>query len=96
MKNTFKEQTVVKDGGAIEIQNPHLPKGALAEVTIVLSSVNESNSSSPLSQFFGKVKNGFTSAEEADAFIRSERDSWDMIFRGYGQRQVISYPMLFT
>ncbi len=76
MMNAIRHSTIVKPGGIIEICVPELPEGAAADVIVLVKDTPPKNTSS-LSQFIGKGKGGFSTAKEADVFIRKERDSWE-------------------
>lgn len=71
---TIRQRVKVLPGGTIEIHDPDLPVGAEAEVTVVVESLNEDR---PLASFFGQAKGLFADANEVDAFLRAERESWD-------------------
>lgn len=69
--------TKVLPGHRIEIQTPELPEGRSATVFIVLD--EEKGLKRPLREVLGNYPGGtlFRSAEEVDAHLRAERDSWD-------------------
>lgn len=71
---TIRDHVTVQPGGTIEVQHPELPTGARVEVTIRVEPAGEPE---PLSSFLGKGGGCFASAEEADAFIRAEREAWE-------------------
>jgi hypothetical protein len=75
MSQVFREKVIVSSGGRIEIQRPDLPEGAAAEVVVTIES--EQPEPLPLALLLGKARSGYTSGEEADAFLRAERDAWD-------------------
>lgn len=70
-----KRQVTVQAGGVIEIRVPEFTPGTVAEV-IVLESF-EPRPERTLTSFIGKGKGCFTTPEEADAFLRKERQLWD-------------------
>jgi hypothetical protein len=75
MVRAIKEYVVVKAGDLIEIRRPELPTGTAAEVIVM---VDDGLSASPsLSSLLGRASSGYASGEEADAFIRRERDAWE-------------------
>jgi hypothetical protein len=76
MINAFRQEATVQPGGKIEIRVPELAPGSRAEV-IILSETSAPQSLRPLRTFIGAGKGAFATPEEADAFIRKERDSWD-------------------
>jgi hypothetical protein len=69
--------TTVLPGHRIEIQAPELPEGRRATVFIVLD--DEPAPKRPLAEMLAAHPGGqlFKSAEEVDAYLRAERDSWD-------------------
>ena len=75
MVDEIKKQVIVQQGGRIEVFVPHCPPGTRAEV-IVLPESPDSHKTS-LRSLIGAGPGSFASPEEADAFLRGERDSWD-------------------
>lgn len=75
MVRAIKENVIIRSGGLIEIRHPDFPEGASAEV-IVMIQAPESDPP-PLIGLLGKARSGYASGEEADAFLRAERDAWD-------------------
>jgi hypothetical protein len=75
MVRAIKEHVVVKPGGLIEIRRPELPSGAAAEVIVMVD--DGLSPVPPLTRLIGKASSGYASGEEADAFIRRERDAWE-------------------
>jgi hypothetical protein len=75
MVRTFKENVIIGPGGLIEIHRPDLPEGAAAEVVITIELAQPEPA--PLSNLLGKAHSGYASGEDADAFVRAERDAWD-------------------
>jgi hypothetical protein len=78
MVSAIRQHVKVQAGGLIEIRSPELSAGSDAEVIILVEKGEAMPSSSGLSQFIGAAKGIYASAEEADQFIRSERDSWEV------------------
>jgi hypothetical protein len=68
--------TTVLPGHRIEIEAPELPVGAKATVLILWE---EQPPKRPLDEVLGDYPGGrlFQSAEEVDAYLREERNSWD-------------------
>jgi len=70
-------QTIVLPGHKIEIQSPELPVGSHAKVSIQIEDGD------PPKRRIGDILKDypggrlFKTAEEVDAYIRAERDSWD-------------------
>ncbi len=75
MIQAFRDRVTVQPGGTIEVSHPELPAGASAEVIVMIESALASVP--PLTDLIGKGKGCFASAEDVDAFIRRERDSWE-------------------
>jgi hypothetical protein len=77
MPLTLQFQTIVLPGSRIEVQSPELPEGRPATVMIVVE--DEPIPRRRLSEVLAGYPGGqlFRSAEEVDAYIRAERDSWD-------------------
>jgi hypothetical protein len=69
--------TTVLPGHRIEVQVPELPEGRQATVFIVLD--DEPVPKRRLAEVLAAHPGGrlFRSAEEANAYLRAERDSWD-------------------
>ncbi|MGA1474322.1 MAG: hypothetical protein ACO4AI_03965 [Prochlorothrix sp.] len=79
----IKQQATVKPGGIIELTSPDLQEGTTVEV-IVLIQTEPGQANSPegasqparsLAQFIGAAPGNFATPEEADHFIRQERDA---------------------
>jgi len=68
---TIRERVTVK-GGRIEIRHPDLLEGMEVEVIVLVDLTKEELPS--LSSFLGQGRGCFSSAEEIDEFIRSERE----------------------
>lgn len=75
MVRAIKEHVVVKAGGLIEILRPELPAGTAAEVIVMVD--DGLSPLPPLTSLLGKAKSGYASGDDADAFIRKERDAWE-------------------
>jgi hypothetical protein len=74
MLHAIKRKATVQAGGRIEIFAPELPVGTQAEV-IVLEEQSVP-SKRRLTQIIGQGRGAFKTPEEADAFLRNERDQW--------------------
>lgn len=74
MPKTLHRRVTVERGGRIIIDSSDLPEGAQADVTVSLHAGRAVQSYRAL---FGSGSGGFATAEEADAFLRKERDAWD-------------------
>jgi hypothetical protein len=75
MVRAIKQHVTVEKGGVVRVQSPDLPEGAKAEVIVLVERRVKTQPS--LSSFFGTGQGCFTSIEEVDTFIRSERDAWE-------------------
>ena len=76
MVNAIKQVVTVQPGGVIEIRSPDLPEGARAEVIVILDD-DQDAPDRPLRSIIGTGKGCFATPEEADAFLRKERDAWE-------------------
>jgi hypothetical protein len=77
MVQTIKERVTVEAGGVIRLRRPELREGTIAEVFVVVDGAVGASTVPEITELFGKAKGSFASSEEADAFLRSERDAWD-------------------
>jgi len=79
MLNAIKQQTIVKPGGIIELTSPELPEGAIVEVIVLFQGSSELGKERvrSLTSLIGSAPGSFATPEEADQFIRQERDAWD-------------------
>lgn len=77
MRNAIKQNVTVQRGGRIEVFVPELAEGTTAEV-IVLEAARENSPvrKTMLAGVIGTGKGAFTSPQEVDQFIRTERDQW--------------------
>src|SRR5262249_51145075 len=77
MIRALQVDTTVLPGHRIEVSSPELPEGRSATVLILLK--EEDMPKLPLRERLGDYPGGrlFKSAEEVDAYLREERDSWD-------------------
>ncbi|MDI6725567.1 MAG: hypothetical protein QMD32_01280 [Smithellaceae bacterium] len=71
----IKQHVTVPPNGLIQVHVPELKPGTLAEVIILESA--ELPPPKRLADSIGKGRGSFATSEEADAFIRKERDAWD-------------------
>ncbi|MEO7297139.1 MAG: hypothetical protein ABI042_01035 [Verrucomicrobiota bacterium] len=72
MKTALRQKVVVQPGGVIQIHSPELKSGSSAEVIVLVESAERKS----LAKLIGTAKGGFSSPQEADAFIHRERDAW--------------------
>ena len=75
MVSAIRERVTVQAGGRIEIRSSELPAGAQADVIVVLEPA--ARMGSPLVRMIGRGKRCFALPEEADRFIRKERNAWE-------------------
>lgn len=72
----IRQEVTIQKENTLEIHSSLLKQGVQVEV-IVLFKDKVSETQSSLRSRFGTGKGSFASPEEADAFIRSERDKWE-------------------
>lgn len=73
MKQQIRTETIIEPGGVIRVCEPNLPVGEKAEVIILFEpSIPRRR---PLVEMIGAGKGSFLTPEEADAFLRKERDA---------------------
>ena len=75
MLHAIRQHVTVQPDGLIQIHVPEFKAGTIAEVIILESS--EHVGKSAIASFIGKGQGCFATAQEADAFIRNERLSWE-------------------
>lgn len=75
MVQAIRQEITVEKDSIIEIHSPILKSGDHVEV-IILVEANLSLHCQSLSSLLGRGKGSFKSSEEADTFIRNERDGW--------------------
>ena len=73
--NAIRTREVVGPGGVIEVRAPELPAGATVEVIVIVDASAAQLVS--LVGLIGAARGGLATPEEADAFIRQERDAWE-------------------
>lgn len=77
MQSAVKITAVVKSGGKIEITSPELTSGEIVEIIILGPETVASIRRSALDIIADAPGHRlFKSAEEVDAYIREERNSW--------------------
>ena len=74
MSNAIRRIVTVQPGGRIEINALELPVGTQAEVTVM--EITLPSPKRTLSALLGLGRGAFDAPEEADAFVRQERDQW--------------------
>ena len=76
MEQVIRRRVVVQHGGCIELGSDDVREGTKAEVFVIVRT-GEQSAHATYGSMFGNGRGGFATAEEADAFLRRERDSWD-------------------
>ncbi len=76
MLHAIKQEMLIQKNGVIEIRSPELKPGMYAEIVILLKHTGQSETN-PLSSMIGKGRGAFENPEDADNFIRNERDKWE-------------------
>jgi hypothetical protein len=74
MMQAIRQRVRVKTGGVIEVRSPELRPGDEADVIVVVE--NGAGPARRWKDLLGKGKGAFRTAQEADEFLRRERDSW--------------------
>jgi hypothetical protein len=80
MVATIKQTVTVQPGGIIQIRSDQFKPGTQAEVTVRVETpepIPEPQKRVTWASLRGAGKGCYASAEEVDAFIRSERDAWE-------------------
>ena len=78
MTTAIHIQTTILPGGKIEVSAPELPPGKRANVFVVIED-EEPQEKRPVREVLANLSGHrlFQTAEEVDAYIREERDSWE-------------------
>ena len=74
MITATRQTVIVKPGGKIDIRDPQLPDGAVAEVIVLLTETPGEALS--LASLIGAARGSFATPEDVDEFLNRERDSW--------------------
>lgn len=78
MANAVHIKTTILPGGKIEISAPELPSGKQADVFVVIEGKEPAKQRRALDILAEAPGHRlFQTAEEVDAYIREERDSWE-------------------
>ncbi len=75
MIQAIRKKVKIESDGLIQIYVPEFEPGTIADVIVLAPSDTRKKGS--LTSIIGKGQGCFASAEEADAFIRKERRSWE-------------------
>jgi len=76
MLYAIKQHVIVQADGVIEVHAPELKAGMHTEV-IILEAPGLALAERSLGSFIGTGHGSFATAEQADAFLRAERDAWE-------------------
>lgn len=74
MQNVLKQKVTIQPGGIVHIESSELIPGSIADVIIIPETPAEPTAA--LTSHIGAAAGGFTTPQEADAFIREERNAW--------------------
>lgn len=79
MGTVIHTRAVVKPDGSIEIRAPELTPGQEVEITIEAQAAEPEEKKRRAIEYLAEMPGHlqFQTAEEVDAYIREERDSWD-------------------
>lgn len=82
MVGALKQTVTVQQGGRIEIRSAELKPGLTAEVIVLFEQAGSEHPAAPkevnpFAILLNAPKGCFSTADEIDAFIRSERDAWE-------------------
>ncbi|MBI2760507.1 MAG: hypothetical protein HYX51_03665 [Chloroflexi bacterium] len=69
----IRRRVVIEPGGRVTVQSDELPDGAEADVIVRVPSDRASHT---YESMFGSGRGVFATPEDADAFVRHERDAW--------------------
>ncbi len=77
MSRAVHLRTTILPGHRIELTAPELPEGRHANVFVLLEEPEEAKR--PLWEVIGDYQGGqvFQSAEQVDAYLKAERESWE-------------------
>jgi hypothetical protein len=73
MQTNVRQKVTGQPGGLIALQSPDFVEGTEVEVIVLLEPPVQAS----LASLIGTGKGSFATAQEADQFIRQERDSWE-------------------
>ncbi|MEW6238396.1 MAG: hypothetical protein AB1656_23680 [Candidatus Omnitrophota bacterium] len=75
MPKAIRQKTKIRTGGVLEIRSPEFPEGVDVEVIVLIDDGIQSPAT--LTKLIGSAKGCYASPEDADQFIRQERNQWD-------------------
>ncbi|MEW6367374.1 MAG: hypothetical protein AB1714_22315 [Acidobacteriota bacterium] len=70
-----RERVIVGTRSVVEIRRPELPAGVGADVVVVVEAAEPEPP--PLASLLGRGRGCYSTASEADSFLRNERDACD-------------------
>ena len=76
MVRAIRKFVTILPGGRVDLVSSELPVGSQAEVIVLLASAPIPPPGSYLASF-GSAKGAFTTPQQADTFVRTERDTWE-------------------
>ena len=74
MVRAVQQTVTIQPGGRVGVTSTELPEGQQAEVIVL---VREQPRTKSYASLFGCGRGAFSSPDEADAFLRKERDAWN-------------------
>ncbi len=77
MLNGLRQKAIVQPNGTVMVQSSELPLGATVEVIVLVETQPSEPLERSLKSLIGTGQGSFATHEEADRFIRRERDSWE-------------------
>jgi hypothetical protein len=81
MVAAIRQVVTVGPGGVVQVTSPQLEVGARAEVIVLIERPDAAGLPQPagpsMTSFIGAGKGCFSTVDDVDAFIRTERDAWD-------------------
>ena len=75
MVSAIRETVIVEEGGVVRLCSQELSPGSRVEVIVIPETASPDRV--PLATLQGSAKGVYDSPQQADAFIRSERQQWD-------------------
>ena len=78
MLKAIRQTGVVLPGGRLEVQSSELLEGSMVEIIVMVDDNPDGTSQRPgmLASLIGSAPGSFATPDEADSFIRNERDKW--------------------
>ena len=77
MVQAVRKFVTIQPGGRVDLVSSELPVGRQAEVIVLLTGAPSQPAINYLASF-GSGRGAFTSGQAADAFLRTERDAWEL------------------